>query len=74
MTNNDRVIAFGLLTKNDLDRLGSNFSRAFPIEETPCFGGLLAAIDEAEREHWRERDAQGEIGSGEPRTDPKINL
>lgn len=69
MTNNDRVIAFGLLTKNDLDRLGSSFSRAFPIEETPCFGGLLAAIDEAEREHWREHDAQRERGSSEPRND-----
>lgn len=58
MTNDDTVIAFGLLTRADLDRLGSSFSRSYPIAETPGFGGLLAAIDEAEREQWRARDAR----------------
>ncbi|TGX56234.1 hypothetical protein E5A73_03875 [Sphingomonas gei] len=52
----DRVIAIGLLTARDLDRLGAGFSRAYPVDETPCFGELLRAIDAADRELWRERD------------------
>ena len=50
------VVALGLLTKRDLELLGPTFTRAFPIDETPCFNGLLQAIDEADRELWRERD------------------
>ena len=52
----ERVIAVGLLTQRDLDLLGTGFDRVFPIDETPCFGELLRAIDEADRELWRERD------------------
>ena len=50
------VVALGLLTERDLELLGPTFTRAFPIDETPCFSGLLQAIDEADRELWRERD------------------
>jgi hypothetical protein len=32
------------------------FSRAWPVDDTPCFSQLLQAIDEADRENWRERD------------------
>ncbi|HVF37217.1 MAG TPA: hypothetical protein VNA29_04680 [Sphingomicrobium sp.] len=42
------IIAIGLLTKGDLDRLGSAFDRAWPIEDAACFEELLRAIDEAE--------------------------
>jgi hypothetical protein len=52
-----RIIAVGLLTQQDLDLLGPSFTRAWPVDETPCFEGLLLAIDEAEREMWRARDA-----------------
>jgi hypothetical protein len=52
-----RVIAVGLLTQQDLSLLGSSFTRVWPIDETPCFGGLLAAIDDAERQVWRDRDS-----------------
>ncbi len=45
----ERVIAIGLLTQRDLDRLGPAFARLWPVEETPCFNGLLVAIDEADR-------------------------
>jgi hypothetical protein len=45
----ERVIAIGLLTQRDLDLLGPAFARLWPIEETPCFNGLLVAIDEADR-------------------------
>ena len=56
MSNNESIVAFGLLTQNDLDRLGSSFVRAYPVAETPCFGGLLAELDDADRLVWRNRD------------------
>lgn len=43
------------------------FERAWPVERTPCFGELLAAIDDADREHWEREDmaqpspSQGQI-------------
>ena len=51
-----RIVALGLLTQNDLQALGTCFTRAYPIDEVPCFGALLSAIDDAERELWHERD------------------
>ncbi len=56
MSSDDRVIAVGLLTARDIAVLGRGFDRLFPVEETPCFGELLLAIDEADREIWRNRD------------------
>ena len=53
----ERIIAVGLLTQRDLEVLGQSFKRAYPVDEAPCFSGLLLAIDEADRELWRERDA-----------------
>ena len=51
-----RIVALCLVTQQELESLGSSFCRAFPIEEVPCFGELLLAIDEADRALWRERD------------------
>jgi len=51
-----RIVAVGLLTDDDLRRLGPQFSRAYPIEDTPCFGELTRAIDEADRDFWRRSD------------------
>lgn len=51
-----QIIAVALVTAEELSRLGPTFDRAFPIDQTPCFGGLLNAIDEADRELWRKRD------------------
>ncbi|HXG80910.1 MAG TPA: hypothetical protein VNJ05_03830 [Sphingomicrobium sp.] len=45
-----RIVAVGLLTEQDLDRLGHTFTRLWPIEQAPCFEELLEAIDEAERQ------------------------
>ncbi len=56
----ERIIAVGLLTGRDLERLGPSFARAYPIDETPCFGNLLAAIDDADRELWRDQDKDGD--------------
>jgi hypothetical protein len=37
---------------------GAALKKVFPIHETPCFTELLAAIDEADRKHWRAEDRQ----------------
>ena len=52
----ERVIAVGLLTKRDVDMLGHDFKRIWPVDEAPCFSGLLRAIDEADRQIRRKRD------------------
>lgn len=43
------IIAVGLLTRHDLDLLGSGFRRAFMVDDAPCFEDLLRAIDAAEQ-------------------------
>jgi len=58
----DRVVAVGLLTEGDLHTLGQSFCRAWPVERSSTFDGLLQAIDEAERELWRERDKERQSG------------
>lgn len=54
-----RIVAVGLLTRGDLSKLGPDFDRAWPVDETPCFGELLQRIDDADREIRRHRDALG---------------
>jgi len=46
----ERIVAVGLLTQHDLSLLGRSFTRVWPVEESPCFEGLVKAIDEAERD------------------------
>ena len=46
----ERIVAVGLLTRQDLTLLGHSFTRLWPVEEAPCFENLLTAIDQAERE------------------------
>ena len=58
VSSDEPIVAFGLLTQSDLERLGSSFVRSYPVAETPCFGGLLAELDEADRLVWRSRDRQ----------------
>ncbi len=38
----------GAMPRRDLDALGWGFHRVYPIDEAPCFGDLLRAIDEAD--------------------------
>ena len=54
----DRIVAVGLLTRRDLSLLGSTFDRAWPVDEAPCFSGLLQAIDDADRTLRSERDRE----------------
>lgn len=46
----EHIVAVGLLTQNDVRLLGPSFNRLWPVDETPCFSGLLHAIDEADRQ------------------------
>jgi hypothetical protein len=52
----EAIYAVALVTRSELNKLGPAFARAWPVDQTPCFGALLAAIDEADREHWRKQD------------------
>jgi hypothetical protein len=49
----ERIVAVGLLTGQDLSLLGPSFDRAWPVEEAPSFSELLRAIDEADRKLGR---------------------
>ena len=46
---NQRIVAVGLLTRQDLSALGPTFDRAWPVEEAPSFNELLRAIDDADQ-------------------------
>ncbi|HXH16856.1 MAG TPA: hypothetical protein VNJ10_12070 [Sphingomonas sp.] len=58
MADQDRIVAIGLLTQRDVFALGHDLSRVYPIDEVPCFGTLLTAIDDADRAFQRARDAK----------------
>lgn len=63
-----KIVAFGLLTERDLQALGPTFSRAWPVDDKPCFTQLLHAIDEADTAMRRdnvgeERSASGSVGN-----------
>lgn len=53
----DRIVAVGLLTRREVDLLGPTFERLWPVDETPCFSGLLQAIDDADRELRNQADS-----------------
>lgn len=57
MPDEDRIVAIGLLTERDVFAFGNRLTRIYPIDEVPCFGTLLADIDDADRELRRTRDA-----------------
>jgi hypothetical protein len=46
-------VAVGLLTQRDLDALGSDFRRAFPITDNTEFDELLRKLDEVTRDRGR---------------------
>lgn len=41
----DRFVAVGLLTRRDLEVLGSGFRRAYPLMDTKDFNSLLSRLD-----------------------------
>jgi hypothetical protein len=50
MDTRDHIVAIGLLTQDDVRRLGENFSRLFPVPRDGAFDDLIKAIDEAKRQ------------------------
>jgi len=44
----EHIVAVGLLTNRDLERLGSGFKRCFPVSDDSKFEDLLRAIDDAD--------------------------
>lgn len=50
MDTHDHIVAIGLLTQDDVRRLGENFSRLFPVPRDGAFDDLIKAIDEADRQ------------------------
>jgi hypothetical protein len=55
----EKIVVVALLTQREVNMLGGLLDRVWPVDETPCFPGLLQAIDEADRKLWRDRDAEG---------------
>ena len=58
------IVAIGLLTGSDLERLGSGFKRCFPVSDDHMFEDLIRAIDHADTVSAlrRERDEGGRVG------------
>jgi len=48
MMTDERIVAIGLLTLSDLERLGETFDRLWPVVEGTEFSDLLQEIDEAD--------------------------
>ena len=44
----ERIVAIGLLTEGDLQRLGDTFTRLWPVDRSTDFSDLLQEIDEAD--------------------------
>ena len=65
----ERIVAIGLLTENDVQRLGDTFRRLWPIDQETDYSEILRAIDEAEE--LRRRQCQMD---GEARTGPTMGL
>lgn len=40
-----RIVSIGFLTESDLQRLGKNFTKCFPIAETALFDDLIEKLD-----------------------------
>ena len=58
----DPIVAFALLTQDDLDRFRGSLTSVWPIDYVPCFEELLEAIDEADRELAREAKGRADRG------------
>jgi len=54
----ERIIAIGLLTSSDVERLGATFTRLWPVDRTADFSDLLRAIDEADEQLRQEKRAE----------------
>ena len=56
MDSREDIVAIGLLTQEDIRRLGSSFSRLFPLPQDGTFDDLLKALDEVDPQRPQKRD------------------
>jgi hypothetical protein len=54
----DRVVTIGLLIQRDIDILGREFTRHFPVPNDDMFDDLIAALDRYSGD-FPQRDAPG---------------
>lgn len=59
----DRIVTIGLLTDDDLSRLGDAFTRLWPVEDSTGFEDLLAAIDQAQERLIQEPEVPPKVPS-----------
>lgn len=52
----EAIYAVALLTRREATMLGPAFARLWRVEQAPCFGELLAAIDDADRDYWQRQN------------------
>jgi len=52
----NRIVAGGLLTQQELDRYGSGLKQVFPVSDAAGFDELVRLLDKADREQWREEE------------------
>lgn len=60
MTDNNRIVAVGLLSAWDLERLGPDFARAYPVEGDNAFADLISALDHIP---WQDDAGAGPVKS-----------
>ena len=48
MMAHENIVAVGLLTQRNVETLGIDLQRLWPLNEAPCFSELLRAIDKAD--------------------------
>ena len=52
----DKFVAVGSLERMDARLLTPSFEQLWPVDNSPRFGGLLDAIDEADRRHRKPQE------------------
>lgn len=59
----DRIVAVGFLTEQDVRKLGARFHRLFPIADDDAFSDLVAELDRIEATPPRAGQRQAAIDS-----------
>ena len=57
----ERIVPVRLLTQANLDMLKGSLKKVYPINEAPRFDELLRALDDADRDYWREEDRKRDV-------------
>ena len=55
---NNRIVSIGLLTEEDIARLGVGFTRHFPVVDDDLFAGLIEKLDQITEAARPSRDVE----------------